>query len=204
MIILRSPKGWTGPKFVDGKPIEGTWRAHQVPVADLNNPEHLKILEDWMRSYRAEELFDQNGTFLSELAELAPTRDRRMGSNPHANGGLLSKDLLLPDFREYAVKVAKPGTETAESTRVLGTFLRDIMQLNSNSRNFRVFGPDETASNRLDALYEVTRKEWMEPVLPTDENLSEDGRVMEVLSEHMCQGWLEGYLLTGRHGFFSC
>src|SRR5215467_5183327 len=204
MIILRSPKGWTGPKFVDGKPVEGTWRAHQVPVADLNNPEHLKILEDWMKSYRAEELFDQNGTFLSELAELAPTRDRRMGSNPHTNGGLLLKDLLLPDFRQYAVKVAKPGMETAESTRVLGTFLRDIMQLNSNSRNFRVFGPDETASNRLDALYEVTRKEWMEPVLPTDENLSEDGRVMEVLSEHLCQGWLEGYLLTGRHGFFSC
>jgi xylulose-5-phosphate/fructose-6-phosphate phosphoketolase len=204
MIILRSPKGWTGPKFVDGKPVEGTWRAHQVPVADLEKPEHLKILEDWMKSYRPEELFDENGRLLPELAELAPTGDRRMGSNPHANGGLLLKALLLPDFRKYAVRVPKPGTETAESTRVLGTFLRDVMELNRESRNFRVFGPDETASNRLDALYEVTRKEWMEPVLPTDENLSQDGRVMEVLSEHMCQGWLEGYLLTGRHGFFSC
>src|SRR6267143_1512395 len=204
MVVLRSPKGWTGPKFVDGKPVEGTWRAHQVPVADLEKPEHLKMLEDWMKSYRPEELFDHNGTFVSELAELAPTGDRRMGANPHANGGLSMKALLLPDFRTYAVKVPKPGTETAESTRILGTFLRDVMEVNVPSKNFRVFGPDETASNRLDALYEVTKKEWMEPVLPTDENLSRDGRVVEVLSEHLCQGWLEGDLLTGRHGLFSC
>ena len=204
MMILRSPKGWTGPKFVDGKPVEGTWRAHQVPVADLQNPEHLKILEDWMRSYRPEELFDDSGKIRPEVASTAPAGDRRMGSNPHANGGLLLKALLLPDFRRYAVGVAKPGTQTTESTRVLGTFLRDVMDLNRESRNFRVFGPDETASNRLDAIYEVSKKEWMEPLLATDENLSKDGRVMEVLSEHMCQGWLEGYLLTGRHGFFSC
>jgi len=204
MIILRSPKGWTGPKFVDGKPVEGTWRAHQVPVADLEKPEHLKILEDWMRNYQPEELFDHNGKLIPELADLAPSGDRRMGANPHANGGLLRKALIMPDFRKYAVPVQKPGTENAESTRVLGTFLRDVMELNRESRNFRVFGPDETASNRLDALYEVTQKEWMEPVLATDEDLSRDGRVLEVLSEHMCQGWLEGYLLTGRHGFFSC
>jgi xylulose-5-phosphate/fructose-6-phosphate phosphoketolase len=204
MIILRSPKGWTGPKFVDGKPVEGTWRAHQVPVADLQEPEHLKILEDWMKSYRPEELFDESGNIHPDIAATAPAGDRRMGSNPHANGGLLMKALLLPDFRRYAVEVAKPGTKTAESTRVLGTFLRDVFALNRASRNFRVFGPDETASNRLDAIYEVSKKLWMEPMLPTDENLSKDGRVMEVLSEHMCQGWLEGYLLTGRHGFFSC
>lgn len=205
MIILRSPKGWTGPKFVDGKPVEGTWRAHQVPVADLaRKPEHLQILEDWMKSYRPQELFDENGKLIQELAELAPKGDRRMGSNPHANGGLLLKDLVMPDFRAYAVPVAKPGVETAESTKVLGAFLRDVMKLNQDARNFRVFGPDETASNRLDALYQTTDKVWMEPLLPTDENLSPGGRVMEVLSEHMCQGWLEGYLLTGRHGFFSC
>jgi xylulose-5-phosphate/fructose-6-phosphate phosphoketolase len=205
MIILRSPKGWTGPKFVDGKPIEGTWRSHQAPVADLaSKPEHLTILEDWMKSYRPEELFDEDGKLIPELAELAPKGERRMGANPHANGGLLMKDLVMPDFRTYAVPVAKPGTETAESTKVLGAFLRDVMKLNLRSRNFRVFGPDETASNRLDTLYQVTEKGWMEPILPTDENLSPDGRVMEVLSEHMCQGWLEGYLLTGRHGFFSC
>jgi xylulose-5-phosphate/fructose-6-phosphate phosphoketolase len=205
MIVLRSPKGWTGPKVVDGKPIEGTWRAHQVPVADLQSkPEHLKILEDWMRSYRPEELFDKNGKLISELAELAPKGERRMGANPHANGGLLLRDLVMPDFREYAVKVPKPGTENAEATRVLGVFLRDVMKLNADSKNFRVFGPDETASNRLDALFEVTDKEWMEPILPVDEHLSQNGRVLEMLSEHMCQGWLEGYLLTGRHGFFSC
>ncbi len=205
MIILRSPKGWTGPKFVDGKPVEGTWRAHQVPVDDFEKkPEHLKILEDWMKSYRPEELFDQNGKLIPELAELAPQGDRRMGANPHANGGLLLKDLLMPDFRDYAVGVHKPGTDVAESTRVLGGFLRDVMKLNADAKNFRVFGPDETASNRLEALYETTKKIWMEPLLPTDENLTRDGRVMEVLSEHMCQGWLEGYLLTGRHGFFSC
>src|SRR5262249_505832 len=166
--------------------------------------EHLKILEDWMKSYRPEELFDESGKLFPELAELAPKGDRRMGANPHANGGLLLKDLLMPDFRTYAVPVARPGAETAESTRVLGMFLRDVMRLNQDARNFRVFGPDETESNRLNALYEVTDKVWMEPILPTDENLSPDGRVMEILSEHMCQGWLEGYLLTGRHGFFSC
>ena len=205
MIVLRSPKGWTGPKVVDGKPIEGTWRAHQVPVADLQTkPAHLKILEDWMRSYRPEELFDQNGKLIPELAELAPKGERRMGANPHANGGLLLRDLVMPDFRKYAVKVPKPGTENSEATRVLGGFLRDVMKLNADSKNFRVFGPDETASNRLDALYETTDKLWMEPMLPVDEHLSQSGRVVEMLSEHMCQGWLEGYLLTGRHGFFSC
>jgi xylulose-5-phosphate/fructose-6-phosphate phosphoketolase len=205
MIILRSPKGWTGPKMVDGKPVEDTWRAHQVPVADLGSkPEHLKILEDWMRSYRPEELFDKNGKLISELAELAPKGDRRMGANPHANGGLLLRDLVMPDFRNYAVSVSKPGTQNAEATRVLGGFLRDVMKLNADAKNFRVFGPDETASNRLEALYEVTDKQWMEPILPVDEHLSQRGRVLEMLSEHMCQGWLEGYLLTGRHGFFSC
>jgi xylulose-5-phosphate/fructose-6-phosphate phosphoketolase len=205
MVVLRTPKGWTGPKFVDGKPVEGTWRAHQVPVADLDTkPEHLAVLEDWMKSYRPEELFDDNGKLIEELSELAPKGERRMGSNPHANGGLLLKDLLVPDFREYAVSVPKPGKKTAESTKVLGTFLRDVMKLNLEHANFRVFGPDETASNRLDAVYQATDKVWMEPVLPVDEHLSPEGRVMEVLSEHMCQGWLEGYLLTGRHGFFSC
>jgi xylulose-5-phosphate/fructose-6-phosphate phosphoketolase len=204
MIVMRTPKGWTGPKVVDGLPVEGTWRAHQVPVSDLSKPGHLKILEDWMKSYRAEELFDESGTFRTELAELAPKGDRRMGANPHANGGLLLKNLLMPDFCAYAVKVTKPGTETGEATRVLGTFLRDVMKLNLDAKNFRVFGPDETASNRLDAIYEVTGKVLMEPYLPTDEHESATGRVVEMLSEHMCQGWLEGYLLTGRHGFFSC
>ena len=204
MIVLRTPKGWTGPKVVDGKQVEGTWRAHQVPVTDMQKPGHVKILEDWMRSYRPEQLFDKSGKFIAELAELAPKGDRRMGANPHANGGLLLKDLHMPDFRKYAVKVSKPGTESAESTRVLGGFLRDVMKKNSGAKNFRVFGPDETASNRLEALYEVTDKEWMETLLPGDEHLSRDGRVVEMLSEHMCQGWLEGYLLTGRHGFFSC
>lgn len=204
MIILRTPKGWTGPKVVDGKPVEGTWRAHQVPVADMEKPEHLKILENWMKSYQPEELFDDQGKLKPELADLAPKGESRMGSNPNANGGLLLKPLLLPDFRKYAVQVSKPGVEHAESTRVLGTYLRDVMELNQSARNFRIFGPDETASNRLDALYQTTQKVWMEPLLPTDENLSPEGRVMEVLSEHMCQGWLEGYLLTGRHGFFSC
>jgi len=205
MIVLRTPKGWTGPKTVDGKPVEGTWRAHQVPVADLQQkPEHLKILEDWMRSYRPEELFDEHGKLIPELSDLAPKGVRRMSANPHANGGLLLHDLIMPDFRKYQVKVTKPGTEFAESTRVLGGFLRDVMKLNMESKNFRVFGPDENASNRLEALYEVTGKGWMEPILPVDQNLSRDGRVLEMLSEHMCQGWLEGYLLTGRHGFFSC
>ena len=204
MIVLRSPKGWTGPKFVDGKPVEGTWRAHQVPVTDLSRPEHLKILEEWMKSYRPEELFDQAGRFRPELAELAPRGNRRMGANPHANGGLLLKDLLMPDFRDYAVKVSKPGVEHAESTKITGMFLRDVMKLNLEARNFRLFGPDETASNRLDAVYQVTPKILMEPILASDEHLSHDGRVLEMLSEHMCQGWLEGYLLTGRHGLFSC
>jgi xylulose-5-phosphate/fructose-6-phosphate phosphoketolase len=205
MIILRTPKGWTGPKMVDGKPVEGTWRAHQVPVANfVSHPGHVKILEDWLKSYRLEELFGGNGKLIPELAELAPSGTRRMGSNPHANGGTLLKDLMMPDFREYAVRVPKPGNEIAEATRVLGNLLRDVMKRNADAKNFRVFGPDETASNRLDALYEVTDKVFMEPVFPTDEHLSRDGRVMEVLSEHMCQGWLEGYLLTGRHGFFSC
>ena len=205
MIILRTPKGWTGPKVVDGKPVEGTWRAHQVPVTDFaSKPGHVKILEDWMKSYKPEELFDKHGRLISELAELAPTGERRMGANPHANGGLLLRDLVMPDFRDYAVKVTKPGTELEESTRVLGNLLRDVMKLNAGARNFRVWGPDETASNRLDALFEVTDKIFMEPLLATDEHLSPNGRVMEVLSEHMCQGWLEGYLLTGRHGFFSC
>ena len=205
MIILRTPKGWTGPKIVDGKPVEDTWRAHQVPVTSfISHPDHVKILEEWLRSYRPEELFDEKGKLIPELTELAPSGERRMGANPHANGGLLLRDLVMPDFREYAVKVTKPGIETAEATRVLGNLLRDVMKRNADSKNFRVFGPDETASNRLDALYEVTDKVFMEPMLPTDEHLSRDGRVMEVLSEHMCQGWLEGYLLTGRHGFFSC
>jgi xylulose-5-phosphate/fructose-6-phosphate phosphoketolase len=205
VLILRSPKGWTGPKVVDGLPIEGTWRAHQVPVADIQTkPAHLKILEDWMRSYRPEELFDEKGKFIPELAALAPKGDRRMGANPHANGGRLLRDLVMPDFREYAVKAPKPGTENAEATRVLGGFLRDVMKLNAETKNFRVFGPDETASNRLEALYDATDKLWMEPILPVDEHLSQQGRVLEMLSEHMCQGWLEGYLLTGRHGFFSC
>ena len=205
MIVMRSPKGWTCPKEVDGKQIEGTWRAHQVPVENpRTNPAHLKILEEWMRSYRAEELFDEQGTFIPELAQLAPKGDRRMGANPHANGGILLRDLRMPDFCDYAVEVKQPGNQISEATRVLGGFLRDVMNLNSQAQNFRVFGPDETASNRLEALYKATTKEWMEPIIPVDENLSQNGRVLEMLSEHMCEGWLEGYLLTGRHGFFSC
>jgi xylulose-5-phosphate/fructose-6-phosphate phosphoketolase len=205
MIVLRTPKGWTGPKTVDGKPVEDTWRAHQVPIADFTKrPEHVKLLEEWMKSYKPEELFDESGKLVPKLAELAPSGARRMGANLHANGGLLLKDLSMPDFRDYAVSVAKPGTESVESTRVLGQLLRDVMRLNADTKNFRVFGPDETASNRLDALYETTDKAFMEPRLKTDEHLSPDGRVMEILSEHTCQGWLEGYLLTGRHGFFSC
>src|SRR5581483_9202063 len=173
MIVMRTPKGWTGPKTVDGKPVEGTWRAHQVPVSDLQlKPQHVKILEDWMRSYRAEELFDKNGTFVRELAELAPKGNRRMGANPHANGGLLLRDLVMPDFRDYAVKVDKPGTTYAESTRVLGVFLRDVMKRNLQSKNFRLFGPDETSSNRLEAVYEVTDKLWMDPIVKGDEHLS--------------------------------
>jgi xylulose-5-phosphate/fructose-6-phosphate phosphoketolase len=205
MIVLRTPKGWTGPKVVDGVPIEGTYRAHQVPLDETRtNPQHLKMLEEWMKSYRPEELFDQNGKLIPALAELAPKGDRRMGANPHANGGALLKDLAMPDFRDYAVEVPKPGAAVAEATRVMGSFLRDVMKLNAESKNFRVVGPDETASNRLGALFEVTDKVFMEELVPTDEHLSANGRVMEVLSEHLCQGWLEGYLLTGRHGLFSC
>ena len=204
MIVLRTPKGWTGPKEVDGKKTEGSWRSHQVPLADMaGKKEHVKLLEDWMKSYRPEELFGENGEFKPDLAELAPQGDRRMGANPHANGGVLLKDLRMPDFRGYAVDVPKPGVVSAEATRVLGHFLRDVMKLNDEQRNFRVFGPDETASNRLGALFEVTDRAWMADTIPEDENLAPDGRVMEILSEHTCQGWLEGYLLTGRHGFFS-
>lgn len=205
MIILRSPKGWTGPREVDGVPIEGTWRAHQVPLAGLHeSPEHLRMLEDWLRSYRPEELFDDNGTPTREILEIAPTGSRRMGANPHANGGLLLKQLRMPDYRLYALAVPSPGAVTAESPRVLGELLRDVMKRNLDARNFRIFGPDETASNRLGAVFEVTDKVFMGPNEPVDEHLSPDGRVMEVLSEHLCQGWLEGYLLTGRHGLFSC
>jgi xylulose-5-phosphate/fructose-6-phosphate phosphoketolase len=205
MIILRSPKGWTGPKKVDGQKTEGSWRSHQVPITDMAmKPDHIKLLEDWMKSYKPEELFDKNGKLITELAELAPKGNRRMGANPHANGGLLLKDLNLPDFRNYAIVVNNPGKVIAEATRVLGHFLRDVMKLNMNQRNFRVMGPDETASNRLDALFEVTDRTWMGETIPEDDHLSQDGRVMEILSEHTCQGWLEGYILTGRHGFFSC
>ena len=203
VIILRSPKGWTGPKVVDGQQIEGTFRSHQVPVTDLEKPEHLKILEQWMRSYKAEELFDSSGKLFAELAELAPTGIRRMGANPHANGGMLLNALKMPDFRQYAVKVEKPGDSVDESTRVLGRLLRDVLKLNADNRNFRIMGPDETDSNRLSAVFEVTDRVSTAQILPTDVHVSRDGRVMEVLSEHMCQGWLEGYLLTGRHGFFS-
>jgi len=205
MIVLVSPKGWTGPKEVDGLPIEGTFRAHQVPVTDFAaKPDHIKILESWMRSYRPEELFDRNGKLRPELAELAPRGERRMGTNPNANGGLLLKELRLPDFRSYAVEVAKPGGVHAEATRIAGVLLRDVMKLNGEGRNFRVFGPDETASNRLAALFEVTNRTSEAKILPTDDHVAPDGRVMEVLSEHLCQGWLEGYLLTGRHGLFNC
>jgi xylulose-5-phosphate/fructose-6-phosphate phosphoketolase len=205
MIVLRTPKGWTGPKFVDGKPVEGTFRSHQVPLSQpAKNPEHLRMLEEWLRSYRPEELFDETGKLRAELDELTPKGERRMGANPHANGGLLLKSLKLPDYSDYALKVPRPGTIEAESTRILGRFLRDVMKLNLNESNFRVVGPDETSSNRLDALFEVTDRVWMAKLSPIDEHESPDGRVMEVLSEHLCQGWLEGYLLTGRHGLFSC
>jgi len=205
MIILRSPKGWTGPKEVDGLPTENSFRSHQVPLSELaTKPGHLKMLEEWMLSYKPEELFDDSGRLMPELAELAPKKDRRMGANPHANGGLLLKDLVLPDFRKYAVDVPRPGALSGEATRVMGEFLRDVMKENEKSQNFRVMGPDETNSNRLNALFEVTNRVSTATILPTDDHISNDGRVMEILSEHMCQGWLEGYLLTGRHGFFSC
>ena len=204
MIILRTPKGWTGPKFVDDKPVEGHWRSHQVPITDFKKPEHLQQLRDWLQSYRPQELFDEQGKFREELAMLAPTGKRRMGSNPHANGGELLQPLTLPHFYDYAVTVTSPGDGKAEATQVLGTFLRDVMKLNMEKKNFRLFGPDETASNRLQAVYEVSGKQWMAEMEADDTNLSTDGRVMEVLSEHLCEGWLEGYLLTGRHGLFSC
>jgi xylulose-5-phosphate/fructose-6-phosphate phosphoketolase len=205
MIVLRTPKGWTGPKVVDGVQIEGTFRAHQVPLTELaTKPAHLQMLEDWMKSYRPEELFDANGALIPELQELAPPGKRRMGDNPYANGGLLLRDLKMPDFCEYAVDVPKPGTIAAEATRVMGRMLRDVMKLNQDAANFRVVGPDETSSNRLDALFEVTNRCSTAEVFAYDDHVAADGRVMEVLSENMCQGWLEGYLLTGRHGFFSC
>jgi xylulose-5-phosphate/fructose-6-phosphate phosphoketolase len=205
MIVLRTPKGWTGPHEVDGVPVENTWRSHQVPLSGLaSNPAHLKQLEQWMRSYRAEELFDANGRLIAELAKLAPIGAARMSANPHANGGTLLRELRMPDFREHAVQVTQPGAVTAEATRVCGKLLRDVMRLNLESRNFRLFGPDETESNRLGDVFKVTDRMFMEQRLPTDEHLSPEGRVLEVLSEHLCQGWLEGYLLTGRHGFFSC
>ncbi|UCF87972.1 MAG: phosphoketolase family protein [bacterium] len=205
VIVLSTPKGWTGPKEVDGRRVEGTWRSHQVPLSGLaSHPGHLKQLEAWMLSYRPADLFDEDGRPVPEITEMAPVRARRMGSNPHANGGVLLRDLRVPDFRNYAVDVPAPGRSTAEATRVLGRFLRDTMRLNEKSMNFRLFGPDETESNRLDPVYEVTGKRWMAQMTPEDEHLSPEGRVMEILSEHTCQGWLEGYLLTGRHGFFSC
>jgi len=205
MIILRTPKGWTGPKEVDGLKTEGSWRSHQVPFAEMSTkPAHVKLLEQWMKGYKPEELFDDNGTLISELAELAPKGVQRMGANPHANGGILLKNLKMPDFRDYAVEVPGPGQVLGEATRVMGFLLRDVMQLNTDHRNFRIFGPDETASNRLGALFEVTNRAWMAQTLDEDDHLAPDGRVMEILSEHTCQGWLEGYLLTGRHGLFSC
>ncbi|HEX5957443.1 MAG TPA: phosphoketolase family protein, partial [Hyphomicrobiaceae bacterium] len=203
LIVLRTPKGWTGPKEVDGKKVEGFWRAHQVPIAQAKqNTEHLRLLETWMRSYRPEALFDDAGRLVPELTALAPAGDRRMGANPHANGGLLKRDLRLPDYRTFAVDVPAPGETRAEATRVAGVFLRDVIRLNQD--NFRLMGPDETSSNRLDAVFEATDRVWMERIEPYDVHLARRGRVMEVLSEHLCQGWLEGYLLTGRHGAFSC
>jgi xylulose-5-phosphate/fructose-6-phosphate phosphoketolase len=205
MIVLRSPKGWTGPKEVDGKKTEGSWRSHQVPMGDMGKPEHVQVLERWMKSYRPEELFDAAGRLVPELRELAPEGDRRMGANPHANGGALLRDLRMPDFRDYAVEVTAPGVVAAEATRVQGRFVRDVMRRNLESRNFRIFSPDETASNRWQDVFEVTGRCFTGEIRPGDDaHLSPDGRVLEVLSEHQCQGWLEGYLLTGRHGFFSC
>ncbi|MEK7760648.1 MAG: phosphoketolase family protein, partial [Nitrospirota bacterium] len=204
MIVLRSPKGWTCPKLIDGKRAEDYWRSHQVPMGDMDKPGHIKILEKWMKSYKPRELFDKAGRLKPELAELAPKKARRMSANPQTNGGLLLKDLRLPDFRTYAVKVTKPGGVDAESTRRMGQFLRDTMKLNLESRNFRLFSPDENNSNRWQDVLEVTNRAWMADRYPYDDHLAPDGRVMEMLSEHQCQGWLEGYLLTGRHGFFSC
>ncbi len=203
MLVLRTPKGWTGPRELDGVPVENSWRSHQVPMTDVrDDPAHLRVLEDWLRSYRPDELFDARGALVPDLAALAPAGGRRMSANPHANGGLLLRDLVLPDFRDYAVKIDEPGRSTSEATRILGAFLRDVMRRNPQS--FRIMGPDETASNRLGAVFEATGRTWEAEILPTDEGLAPDGRVMEVLSEHLCQGWLEGYLLTGRHGLFNC
>jgi xylulose-5-phosphate/fructose-6-phosphate phosphoketolase len=206
MIVLNSPKGWTGPKMVDGKPVEGTFRAHQVPLTDpIGHPEHLKLLEQWLRSYRPQELFDERGRLNPELAELAPKGTRRMGANPHANGGLLLRELRMPDFREYAVDVPEPGAPGSGDTLALGAFLRDVAKLNAEQRNFRIFGPDETLSNRLDAVFEATSRQWDARTQPGDEFLAPSGRVLDsMLSEHQCEGWLEGYLLTGRHGLFNC
>jgi len=205
MLILRTPKGWTGPKKVDGLPTEGSFRSHQVPLSELaTNRSHLKLLERWMKSYKPQELFDRRGRLIPELAELAPKGDRRMGANPHANGGALLRDLRMPDFQRYGMRVPRPGSVEAEATRVMGAFLRDVMKLNWEYRNFRVFGPDETASNRLTPLFDITDRVSTAKILATDDHVSPDGRVMEILSEHLCQGWLEGYLLTGRHGLFSC
>ncbi len=203
MIVFKSPKGWTGPKMVDGLPTEGTWRSHQVPMAEVKtNPDHLALLETWLKSYRPDELFDENGTLVPELKGLPPKSYRRMSANPHANGGLLLQDLVLPDFRNYAVEVARPGTTFSEATKVLGSYLRDVTR--ANTKRFRIFGPDETSSNRLQNVFEVTNRQWEGETLPTDDHLAPEGRVMEMLSEHQCQGWLEGYLLTGRHGMFNC
>jgi xylulose-5-phosphate/fructose-6-phosphate phosphoketolase len=203
MIVLRSPKGWTGPREVDGLPVEGTWRSHQVPMTDVrSNRDHLQLLEEWLHSYEPEELFDQQGRLVPDVAELAPRGDRRMSASPHANGGLLLRDLDLPDFRDYAVEVKSPGAQFTESTRVLGGFLRDVIDRNRD--NFLLFGPDETQSNRLGDVFEVTSRRWLAQTDPTDEQLDDEGRVLEILSEHLCEGWLEGYLLTGRHGLFNC
>jgi xylulose-5-phosphate/fructose-6-phosphate phosphoketolase len=205
MIVLRTPKGWTCPKEIDGKRTEGFWRSHQVPMGEMHeNPKHVKILEKWMKSYRPTEIFDSDGRFKPELAALAPQGERRMSANPHTNGGLLLKDLRLPDFRDYSVEVSRPGDVDAEATRVMGQFLGDVMKLNLVSKNFRLFSPDENNSNRWQDILEVTNRAWMADRYPYDDHLAPDGRVMEMLSEHQCQGWLEGYLLTGRHGFFSC
>jgi xylulose-5-phosphate/fructose-6-phosphate phosphoketolase len=204
MIVLKTPKGWTGPKFVDGLPVEGSFRSHQVPIVDpATNPQHLRQLEEWMRSYRPEELFDASGALMPELAELAPVGERRMGANPVANGGLLLKDLRMPDFRSFAVNVEAPGKADASDTKVLGGMLAEVIRLNADRRNFRLFGPDETVSNKLDAVFQVTNRQWELERLETDQWLAYDGRVIEVLSEHQCEGWLEGYLLTGRHGLFN-
>jgi xylulose-5-phosphate/fructose-6-phosphate phosphoketolase len=204
MIVLRSPKGWTCPREIDGKKCEDYWRSHQVPMGDMDAPAHVKVLEQWMKSYRPDELFDETGRLRAELAALAPRGDHRMGANPHANGGLLIKDLRLPDYRDFAVEFTSPGAATAEATRVQGRYVAEVMKRNLEARNFRVFSPDENASNRWQDLFTVTKRGFTGEILKTDEHVAPDGRVMEMLSEHQCQGWLEGYLLTGRHGFFNC